>query len=240
MFGLFLVLNGTKNKTCTFSSVWIEQQPSKLTVIGSNPIKCYFVFLIMVNTILFYFFSMLCLLSAFLVITVKNPIYSALFLVLTFINSAGLVFLLETEFISLMFIIVYVGAIAVLFLFVIMMLDIKLVNFKRDLMKYFPVGLLLSLIFLFEVASFFIQNLEFNPYEFSSLKNSYSSWYVKLDSVSNVETIGQVLYTTYLLEFLIGGLILLLSVICAVVLTNLVKFNKKKQIISKQVVRKYV
>ena len=175
-----------------------------------------------------------------MVISVQNAVHSALFLVLSFISSASLLFLLECEYIALLFIMIYVGAIAVLFLFVIMMLDIKLVNFKRDLMKYFPVGLLLSLIFLLEVTSFFIQNLEFNPYEFSSLKNSYSSWYVKLDSISNVETIGQVLYTTYLLEFLIGGLILLLSVICAVVLTNLVKFNKKKQIISKQVVRKYV
>lgn len=194
----------------------------------------------MINTIFFYFFTALSVVSAFFVITVKNPIYSALFLVLTFINSAGLLFLLELEFISLMFIIVYVGAIAILFLFVIMMLDVKITNFKKDNFKYFPIGVFLSFTILFEIIAILNQQFNLNPYTSSFLNNIYIDCYLKIDSITNIETLGQVLYTTYIFEFLIAGLILLLAVICAVVLTNTVSNNDKKQFISRQIARKYV
>jgi NADH-quinone oxidoreductase subunit J len=194
----------------------------------------------MINTIFFYIFTALSIISASMVITVKNPIYSALFLVLTFVNSAGLLFLLEIEFISLMFIIVYVGAIAILFLFVIMMLDVKITNFKKDIFKYFPIGIFLSFIIFLEILAVLNQHFNLNPYATSVMNNIYVNCYTKIDSITNIETLGQILYTTYLFEFLIAGLILLLAVICAVVLTNTVSINEKKQTISRQISRKYV
>ena len=92
------------------------------------------------STLLFYFFSFLATFSSVMVITVRNPVHAVLFLILTFISSAGLLFLLEVEFISLIFIVVYVGAIAVLFLFVVMMMDIKITEVNKNYLKYFPIG----------------------------------------------------------------------------------------------------
>ena len=194
----------------------------------------------MANTILFYIFTALCIISAASVIIVKNPIYSALFLVLTFINSAGLLFLLEVEFVSLMFIIVYVGAIGVLFLFVIMMLDVKITNFKKDIFKYFPIGLFLTFCILVELFTVISQTFDLNPYANSVMQNIYVDCYSKIDVITNIESIGQILYTTFIFEFLIAGLILLLAVVCSVVLTNTISNNTKKQIISRQIARKYV
>jgi len=182
----------------------------------------------------------MCILSSLLVITVNNPIYSVLFLVLTFMNSAGLLFLLEVEFISLMFIIVYVGAIAILFVFVVMMLDVKITNFKKNIWKYIPVGFVLSFIFLIEIVLNILENFQLNPYDKSVISNYYLNCYKTLDSITDIELLGQILYTNYILEFLIAGLILLLAVICSVCLTNVVSTNVKKQIISKQITRRYV
>ena len=92
----------------------------------------------MIINILFYLFSIILLFSSFMVITVKNSIYAVLFLVLSFIAASGLLLLLKCEFLALMFIIIYVGAIAVLFLFVVMMLDLKITSYKKDILKYFP------------------------------------------------------------------------------------------------------
>jgi len=194
----------------------------------------------MITTTLYYFCTFMCILSSLLVITVNNPIYSVLFLVLTFINSAGLLFLLEVEFISLMFIVVYVGAIAILFLFVVMMLDVKITNFKKNILKYIPVGFVLSFVFLIEIVLNIIENFQFNPYENSIMGNPYLNCYKTLDTITDIELLGQILYTNYILEFLIAGLILLLAVICSVCLTNISSLNVKKQIISKQITRKYV
>lgn len=194
----------------------------------------------MIITTLYYFCTFMCILSSLLVITVNNPIYSVLFLVLTFMNSAGLLFLLEVEFISLMFIIVYVGAIAILFVFVVMMLDVKITNFKKNIWKYIPVGFVLSFIFLIEIVLNILENFQLNPYDKSVISNYYLNCYKTLDSITDIELLGQILYTNYILEFLIAGLILLLAVICSVCLTNVVSTNVKKQIISKQITRRYV
>ena len=194
----------------------------------------------MIITTLYYFCTFMCILSSLLVITVNNPIYSVLFLVLTFMNSAGLLFLLEVEFISLMFIIVYVGAIAILFVFVVMMLDVKITNFKKNIWKYIPVGFVLSFIFLIEIVLNILENFQLNPYDKSVISNYYLNCYKTLDSITDIELLGQILYTNYILEFLIAGLILLLAVICSVCLTNVVSTNVKKQIISKQTTRRYV
>jgi len=191
--------------------------------------------LIMFENLFFYSFTGLALLSATMVISVKNPVHSVLFLILTFISSAGLLFLLEIEFISLIFIVVYVGAIAVLFLFVVMMLDIKITDSNRFFFKYFPIGSFLGFAFLAEVLLILGENLETNPYTLEEV--SYLSWILHLDFVTNVGVIGQVLYTYYFLYFLIAGIILLIAMIGAIVLT--LTFNRKSrtQTISRQTAR---
>jgi len=192
----------------------------------------------MPELILFYFFAIFSLISATMVISVKNPVHSVLFLILTFISSAGLLFLLEVEFISLIFIVVYVGAIAVLFLFVVMMLDIKISDSKREFLKYFPVGSFLGFAFLIEIFIILTENLDSSPYN-QIAGNLYINWLEKVDYSTNIEALGQILYTYYFLYFLIAGIILLIAIIGAIVLT--LTFNKKAktQTIYKQVSRDF-
>jgi len=191
---------------------------------------------------LFYFLSFLCISSSILVISVKNPVHSVLSLTSTFITASFLLFLLEVDFIALIFIIVYAGAIAILFLFVVMMLDIKISETKKTLFKYFPVGSFIGSIFL--IGIFFINfNLySSNPYKLVDFlsNDSYINWIEIKKISSNIESIGSILYTYYIIQFLIIGIILLVAVIGAVVLTiNYVNIVKKEQKISKQVIRNF-
>lgn len=176
-----------------------------------------------------------------MIITVQNSIYSVLFLVLSFISASSLLFLLEIEFIALIFIIIYVGAIAVLFLFVVMMLDIKTINFTKDSLKYFPIGSFLGVIFIVEMLLIIFNIFKVSPYTFNSfLLNNYTNWFEKIDCLTDLESIGQILYTNYVVQFLISGLILLLSVIGAVVLTiKTTTKQEKTQNIFKQLSRNY-
>jgi len=171
------------------------------------------------DTILFYFFSGMLLFSSLMIIVVKNAIYSILFLVLSFVMATGLLFLLESEFMSLIFIVIYVGAIAVLFLFVIMMLNIKVTNSVKDLLKYFPIGNFLKFIFLIEILLIIFESFNTNPYKNNFLFNFYTNWFEKVDSISDIESLGQILYTYYVPQFLIAGIILLIAVIGSVILT---------------------
>lgn len=208
---------------------------------GSIPL--FFYYLMQNNNfilILFFFFSFLLLLSALLVISVKNSIYSILFLILSFIMASGLLILLECEFIALIFIVIYVGAISVLFLFVIIMLDVKLKNSKKDILKYFPIGSFFGFVFLAEILSIIFDNFKTNPYSTSFLFNWNVNWFDKIDSITDIEAIGQVLYTYYVIQFLVAGFILLIAVIGSVVLTINYKdlnLKKKKQDIFRQVSR---
>ena len=180
------------------------------------------------------------ILSSLAVILVKNAVYSVLFLILSFVSASVLLFLLECEFISLIFITIYVGAIAVLFLFVVMMLDIKTLQFNKDSFKYFPFASLLGVMFLVEV-SFALSNVFIsNSYTVSPFDNFYVNWYDKLDSFTEIVSVGQVVYTQYVLQFLIAGNVLLLATIAAVVLTISVNKNtNKNQLIYKQLSRNY-
>ena len=193
----------------------------------------------MIINFLFYFFSLILILSSFMVIIVQNAVHSVLFLVLSFISSASLLFLLECEFVALLFIMIYVGAIAVLFLFVVMMLDVKTLNIKKDIVKYFPFGSFIGIIFLTEILLVVSDTFKTNPYINSSLFNYYTNWLDKMDSLTELESIGQLLYTHYVLQFLIAGNILLLSVIGAVSLTINTNYITKKQVIFKQLSRTY-
>ena len=191
----------------------------------------------MLESILFYTFSLLVVASSAMVITVKNPVHSVLFLILSFISASILLLLLEVEFISLIFIVVYVGAIAVLFLFVVMMLDIKITDLNRNLLKYFPIGSFLGLAFLVEILLILTEILESNPYFFESY--SYLDWLSKIDYLTNIETLGQVLYTSLFPYFLIAGIILLVSMLGAVVLTLTFSKNYRNQSISRQTSRSF-
>nr|QYB23215.1 NADH dehydrogenase subunit 6 [Lithodesmioides sp. mgcode 4] len=195
----------------------------------------------MILNLLFYFFSIILLLSSLMIVTVQNSIYSVLFLVLSFISASSLLFLLEIEFIALIFIIIYVGAIAVLFLFVVMMLDIKAVNLTKDSLKYFPFGSFVGIVFLIEMLLVIFNTFKVSPYNFNVvLFNSYTNWFEKIDSLTDLESIGQILYTNYVVQFLIAGFILLLSVIGAVVLTiKTTTKQEKTQSIFKQLSRNY-
>lgn len=174
------------------------------------------------SNLLFYLFSLIIIFSASMVVLSQQPVFALLFLVSCFIFSAFLLFLLECEFLALLFIVIYVGAITILFLFSIMMLETKLVNLKRNATKYFPSGLFFVgflITFLFTAIS-----KHFNGYEFYNASNfylnTYQNWFDLIDSTNDINVYGQVLYSYFVLQFLIAGLILLLILLGIVYLTN--------------------
>lgn len=184
---------------------------------------------------LFYTFASITVLASLMVITVVNPVHSVLFLVLVFLGAAGMLFVLQLEFIPLTFIIVYVGAIAILFLFVVMMLDIKVTSKANDFFKYIPIGGLIGTLFIFEVLQALNGSFAI-PTDITST-NSFLSWMSAVDKITNIESLGQLLYTYYFIYFLIAGMILLVAMVGAIVLT--LQFNKsvKNQLIFRQLSR---
>ena len=176
-----------------------------------------------------------------MVITVQNTVYSVLFLVISFLSSSCLLFLLKCEFISLIFILIYVGAIAILFLFVVMMIDLKDYNLKKDVLKYFTFGLFFGVVFLLEIFLVIEDTFTLNSYNNSIIDNFYVNWYDKLDIFTEINLLGQVIYTKFVLQFLIAGNVLLLATLAAVVLTiNTDQKNTyKTQVIFKQLSRNY-
>ena len=143
---------------------------------------------------------------------------------------------MEMEFLSLIFIVVYVGAIAVLFLFVVMMLNVKISEVEDEVLQYLPVGGTIGLIFLFLI--FFI--IEGDFVSFNGQANSiYLDWFQQVDVVSNIETLGQVLYTDYLVYFLLAGVILLVAMVGAIVLTMSTRTSLRRQLIFQQVSRDF-
>jgi NADH-quinone oxidoreductase subunit J len=183
----------------------------------------------------FFFFSFLALLSATLVITAKNPIHSILFLVLVFFFIAGLLILLGAEFLAMLLIIVYVGAVAVLFLFVIMMLNVKIYHTYENLSRYLPIGFVLSLIFLFECYLIIKRDLiSYDPLGLDLL-NNFVGWVNIVVFTSNTATIGTILYTYYVFFFILCGYILLISMIGAIILTLFRRGDVRRQEVYKQI-----
>ena len=190
----------------------------------------------MVTLNFFYLLAGIALISSIMVISARNPVHSVLFLILAFFNAAGLLILMEMEFLSLIFIVVYVGAIAVLFLFVVMMLNVKISEVEDEVLQYLPVGGTIGLIFLFLI--FFI--IEGDFVSFNGQANSiYLDWFQQVDVVSNIETLGQVLYTEYLVYFLLAGVILLVAMVGAIVLTMSTRTSLRRQLIFQQVSRDF-
>lgn len=184
---------------------------------------------------LFSSLSFLLIISAILVISAQNPVHSVFFLVLVFLTSAFLLFLLEIEFISLLFVLVYVGAIAILFLFVVMMLDIKIAKHEKDFLVYSPLGSFLGVIFFLEI----FLSLQENSVPFSPLqaREIYTDWFVLMDNLTNIEVLGQLLYTYYFFYFLVAGIILLVAMVGAIVLTLNFTQKAKHQFVFKQILR---
>jgi len=176
-----------------------------------------------------------------MIILSQNSIYSVLFLVLSFVSSSSILFLLECEYISLIFILVYVGAIAVLFLFVVMMLDIKTIYLAKDSLKYFPFGSFLGIVFLSEILIVVPSIFDsINPYNVNFLANDYSDWFQKLDYFTEIVSIGHLLYTDYVIQFLLAGNILLLATIGPVTLVLVRSIETAKtQVTFKQLSRTY-
>ena len=190
--------------------------------------------------ILFYSFSVFLLLSSSVIVFSYNSIVSVLFLILSFVISAVLLLLLECEFLALLLITIYVGAVAVLFLFILMMLETKLTNLSKKLMLYFPFGIFVGVIFFLEVLFCVSESFEANAYtSFSSvLCIPYCNWYGKIDSLTDVEVFGQILYTHFVLQFLLIGFLLFLALVGVVYLSvNSTERQSKTQAVFHQLSR---
>lgn len=179
-------------------------------------------------SITFYVFSLVAVLSALMVISARNPVHSVLFLILSFVNASGLFVLLGAEFLAMILVVVYVGAVAVLFLFVVMMLDINFVKLREGFLQYLPFGALLGIVLIIELGILFLTK--------SFSENSLSKFVESpiMNEVENTKLIGQVLYTNYFYLFQISGLILLVAMVGSITLTLRDRGQVKRQNISQQ------
>lgn len=178
---------------------------------------------------IYIFLGTLVLLSALLVILVRNPIHSVLYLILVFLSVGFYFLILKVEFLAFLFFIVYLGAIAVLFLFVIMMLNIRLVELRENIIRYLPLSSLIFVLFILEFF-FLINNSTFlNTGDNVKVFYTYTNWFVMLESLDNIEVLGMLIYTYYIYGFLLAGMILLLAMIGAIVLTlnQLLSFKRQ-------------
>ena len=178
----------------------------------------------------FYFFSSVILISAIFVVISRNPVHSVLWLILTFFGSSGLFILLGAEFLALILMIVYVGAVAVLFMFVVMMLNINFSKIRSSYTKYLPIGLLLGGVLFVELRLVFTDWIP--PEAFSQeITNSSES------EIENTKQLGLVLYTDFILYFQLAGIILLIAMIGAIVLTHQRRREVKRQDVLEQIYR---
>lgn len=175
----------------------------------------------------FYLFSGITIASAFMVVSSRNPVHSVLFLILAFVNAAGLFLLLGAEFLAMLLIVVYVGAVAVLFLFVVMMLDVDFAEFRQGFLQYLPVGALIGLIFAVELL-LVVGAWVIDPQIVRAPVAAIPA------NISNTEALGRVLYTQYVYYFQAAGLVLLVAMIGAIVLTLRDRPGVKRQNIPQQ------
>ncbi len=183
----------------------------------------------MISAFAFYLFAFITLISAIMVISARNPVNSVLFLILAFFNAAGLFVLLGAEFIAMILVIVYVGAVAVLFLFVVMMLDVSFADLRKGAMQYIPMGLIAGGILLAELVVIAIAWTLSD----TALQNAASP-VPDVEKITNTEAIGQVLYTDYIFAFQTAGLVLLVAMIGAIVLTHRRRPGVRRQVVSEQ------
>ena len=181
----------------------------------------------MFEAIAFYFFSAILIASAVMVIAARNPVHSVLFLILTFFNAAGLFVLMGAEFLAMILIVVYVGAVAVLFLFVVMMLDIDFAELKRGTLQYLPFGVLMGLVLVAELVmagSVWV----LKPAQMAAKAHATPT------GLTNTAALGRILYTDYVYYFQIAGMVLLVAMIGAIVLTLRSRPGVRRQVIAVQ------
>jgi NADH-quinone oxidoreductase subunit J len=181
------------------------------------------------HAIIFYFFSFVAIASSLMVISSKNTVHAVFFLILDFVSIACLFIMLGAEFLGMITLIVYVGAVAVLFLFVVMMINVDFSELKTGFLEYMPFGLLVALVILLELAMM-IGTWKYKP-DFINAKSAVTT------AVSNTESLGLVIYTDYIYFFQLSGFILLVAMIGAIVLTFRRKDSLRRQDISTQVSR---
>ena len=184
-----------------------------------------------VTAAFFYLFSAVAIASAFMVISSRNPVHAVLFLILAFVNAAGLFVLMGAEFLAMILVVVYVGAVAVLFLFVVMMLDVDFAELREGFLQYLPIGALIGVVFLIELV------LVVGTWAIDPGLVRPASVIPPADQVANTAVLGRVLYTQWFFAFQAAGLILLVAMIGAIVLTLRERLGIKRQDISKQVAR---
>ena len=183
----------------------------------------------MIATIAFFLFATLTIASAVAVIFARNPVHSVLWLIVSFFNAAGLMLLVGAEFIAMLLVIVYVGAVAVLFLFVVMMLDIDFASLRSGFTRNLPFGIIVALVLLAEmVVAVFVHNSG----------STLLSHAIPEPSVPNIVALGQLLYSRYLFAFELAGLILLVAMIGAIVLTHRSRGDTRTPKVSRQLRRR--
>ncbi|MEZ5773782.1 MAG: NADH-quinone oxidoreductase subunit J [Hyphomicrobiaceae bacterium] len=182
-------------------------------------------------SLLFYVFSAVMILSALMVVFARNPVHSVLFLILAFFNAAGLFVLLGAEFLAMILVVVYVGAVLVLFLFVVMMLDVDFAELRAGFMKNAPLGALVGIVLAVELVTLVV-SWATAPGGAERLAAPTAT------GLTNTEALGRILYTQYVLYFEIAGLVLLTAMIGAIVLTLRHKEGVKRQDIARQVARR--
>ena len=186
-----------------------------------------------VQAICFWLFAAITVASGAMVVVARNPVHSVLFLILAFFNAAGLFVLMGAEFLALILVIVYVGAVAVLFLFVVMMLDINFVELREGFLRYLPVGVVIGVVLFVELL------LVFGAWVVApEVAKSIAAPMPQPAEVSNTVALGQLLYTRYVYVFQAAGMILLVAMIGAIVLTLRSREGVRKQSIARQVGRK--
>jgi NADH-quinone oxidoreductase subunit J len=185
----------------------------------------------MLAAIAFYVLAVVAVISAFAVISARNPVHSVLFLILTFFTAAGLFVLMGAEFLAMLLIVVYVGAVAVLFLFVVMMLDVDFTELKQGFLSYMPIGAIVALALFGELALVASAAMSADGAPIALAPT-------EVGGVTNAEAIGRVLYTDYLLVFQMAGLVLFVAMVGAIVLTLRHRPGVRKQDIAAQVGRK--
>jgi NADH-quinone oxidoreductase subunit J len=186
-----------------------------------------------INAIFFYLFAAVCVASAVMVIASRNPVHSVLFLILAFVTAAGLFVLMGAEFLAMILIVVYVGAVAVLFLFVVMMLDVDFAELRQGFLNYLPVGALVGAVLLAELLVV-VGAWVIGP----NISAAITAPIPAPSDINNTQAIGLVLYTRYVYFFQASGIILLVSMIGAIVLTLQHKPGVRRQNIADQVARR--
>lgn len=201
------------------------------------------------NIFIFYILFFFIIFNAIMIIINTNPIHSVLFLVLVFVCVTILLLLIGVEFLAMIFLVIYIGAITVLFLFVIMMLNVKIIEFNEKFINYLPIGFFIGLIFIFEMFFFIYDNIVTwnlsitENYLTNINKLLFENYFISLNnyftiiSISNVEQVAIALYNKFVYFFFLSGIILLVAMLGAIVLTLNQKFKNKKQEIYTQTIR---